>query len=73
MARSAPFASALAVLSLLVSATPTKSAERDVVSRDLKLLRAPGKVEAAIWTRRAEGYTLQVVLKFSLTGFCSGV
>jgi len=38
---------------------------RDIVSQDLKQLRAPGKVEAAIWTRRAEGYTLQVVLQLS--------
>lgn len=53
MARSALIASALVVVSLLVSPTPTESAEqRDIVSQDLKLLRAPGKVEAAIWTDR---------------------
>lgn len=69
MARSARFASALVVLGLLAGLAPTESAEkRDVVSQDLKLLRAPGKVEAAIWTRRPEGYTLQVVLNFNIPG-----
>lgn len=34
----------------------------DVVAQDLKNLRVPGRVQAALWTRRSDFYTLQVVL-----------
>lgn len=69
MARSAAIASTLVALNLLAGLNPAESSEkREVVAQDLKLLRAPGKVEAAIWTRRPEGYTLQVVLKFNIPG-----
>ncbi|MDQ2639820.1 MAG: hypothetical protein M3Y79_04485 [Pseudomonadota bacterium] len=54
---------------MLVSTSAALPADkRDIVAQDLKALRAPGKVEAALWTRRSEGYTLQVVLKVNLFG-----
>lgn len=66
MARFARFAFTFLVLCALAGISPAESAEkRDVVSQDLKQLRAPGKIEAAIWTRRPEGYTLQVVLNLN--------
>lgn len=56
MARSALIASALVVVSLLVSPTPTESAEqRDVVSQDLKLLRAPG-VDGEFYIEKLESF-----------------
>ncbi len=64
MARSARLSSAVTVLGLLSFAIPATTADhRDIVAHDLKELRAPGKVEAALWTRRSEGYTFQVVLR----------
>jgi hypothetical protein len=33
-----------------------------VLAQDLKQLRAPGKVDAALWTRRADNCTLQIVM-----------
>ena len=66
MARPAAIWSACVMLSLAGGvACLTAAQSRDIISQDLKQLRAPGKVEAAIWTRRPEGYTLQVVLKLT--------
>lgn len=54
---------ALAALGLTAAARLADGGEpREVVAQDLKQLRAPGKISAALWTRRNDFYTLQIVL-----------
>lgn len=52
------------VLALMLVANPGAvcANEPSVEAQDLKSLRVPGKVDAALWTRRSDFYTLQVVL-----------
>lgn len=42
------------------AAAPAQQAP--VVAQDLKSLRVPGKVTVALWTRRTDGMTLQLVM-----------
>lgn len=43
-------------------------AEIPVVAQDLKALRAPGKIIAALWTRRPDNMTLQLVMGIPNSG-----
>jgi hypothetical protein len=40
-----------------------RAQEIQVVAQDLRNLRVPGKISAALWTRRQEFFTLQIVFE----------
>jgi hypothetical protein len=65
MKRSARFLFAAILVILAGGASPaaTTGEATRVVAQDLVTLRSSNKVSAAIWTRRANSYTLQLVMK----------
>jgi hypothetical protein len=53
--------SCLALVLATAAGRPVAAQESPVLAQDLKTLRAPGKIAVALWTRRPDSCTLQLV------------
>ncbi|MET0281690.1 MAG: hypothetical protein ABW278_11315 [Steroidobacteraceae bacterium] len=58
----------LAAMACIGFAAAAAGQQPAVLAQDLKQLRAPGRVDAALWTRRADSCTLQLVLSRRVSG-----